>query len=860
MSLDPMAVTTISIKSSAFQPGGENWFSLSDACEVDSTLSAPQTPLPHAGNTQETSASHTPVSQIAHSVEQDSGSPPEAAIEATPENTPIKDTRPRFNFPNSPAVKAIGTRTTQPQQGPPYQYMPLASYSQPPSPLKKEASAFNRLYSVESNEEPRKDAFYAQNKLGRIIHDRTQQPPEGLAAQAPSPHKQFGSPIKKVTLKDVSGAPNPIPSIPNSPVPIGTAVPVSGSTDWHLAKPKPHKDGVPLNMSQLKDNISLNVPLTDGINKEDKEVTELIEQGEIMSMTMQQDAQNLFVDPEPKVQSVSRQHHENESRDDNEERWPEDETMCEGENRHCIEKKHGLHMPHSTSMMEMARRVADRSRFHSQCIHEPSSSDIAQTVADIELRSIVCCHLRKKRVHLRKSMSCPEIEMLNTDAKSIDKIENTIDTVAYKGNKNEETQTIEVWPLDYEHLFSSVFQTINDTNVKPNNDDHRYDPERMQYVDLQRYIELSAQHRPKQDRRIDEINFLKQKLEIVQLELQYEKHRREIHAWRNRRLLGRSRRSRATEEENAALRQHIFELQKEVDVFRQQVVKERQKAQSAEQKIQENNKHWQQQIQKSNTELAAERQEKERLLAILSQEQNVTNETSVDVQHLRATLFDVAQQLQRAVKKSEMSEKHIEFIKQLQRELLICGERDAKYKDILSMLPSKTDTLVNKLTQQYREQLSNVQTMLQNQTSNLQYWQSRENDLEAVLTTKEKVIQDLKKQLLLVKEEYNEKLKSVEEKYLSIKRINQRMEAYSLELLQRVPQSPQTLSRDLTSGFSPQSSPLSASLASSEGHGPLLASRVDEIKNLQVIVNAPETIEESSSNSVNNTVFEDDNH
>lgn len=81
------------------RPGAEPWFALENRCGADS---APNTPLP---------------------ADVDAAEPPEAAIEATPENTPAKETRAQFRFPTeSAAVRAIGRR------------------SQPPSPLRKETS------------------------------------------------------------------------------------------------------------------------------------------------------------------------------------------------------------------------------------------------------------------------------------------------------------------------------------------------------------------------------------------------------------------------------------------------------------------------------------------------------------------------------------------------------------------------------------------------------------------------------------------------------------------------------------------------------------------------------------------------
>lgn len=74
-----------SLDASKLLPGEDGWFCLSERCEEDA---GPPTPLP-APDTDE--------------------SPPEAAVEATPENTPVKEMRAQFLFPtDSTCVRAIG--------------------------------------------------------------------------------------------------------------------------------------------------------------------------------------------------------------------------------------------------------------------------------------------------------------------------------------------------------------------------------------------------------------------------------------------------------------------------------------------------------------------------------------------------------------------------------------------------------------------------------------------------------------------------------------------------------------------------------------------------------------------------------
>lgn len=877
----------MSVRYDNLEPGA--WFNMSEACGAASAPSAPQTPLPLPAF-QDTPMSYTPISQTTLSTgikQQDSGSPPEAAIEATPENTPIKDTR-RFNFPvnDSPVVRALSSRLSQPQPHQQFQPHLSSSHSQPPSPLKKEPSPLSRMSSVEASssesQEVRKDAFYTQHKLGRVLHDRSQQTVDMYSSNIPSPHKlNSGSPLKKISLKDGGNLLGMNPSVPNSPVPLGAAAPVSGSTDWPLAKPRPHKDGVPFDITGKDNIISL---LTNPVEnmREDKEIMELSKRGEVMrSTSIVRDAHIVFAEPEVKYRGGSRPQQETDSHEEGEEHWAEEDVACEGEDMECSGLKHGLHMPTSTSMLDFARRV-NRLRFYSQCVVEPVTNSFTKIDGDQNAE-----FANSKTISLRKSTSCPNIKtdnlhqkLVKKNSKQKDKYDRDLfeiqSAVAFEnGNitsldrrdntKSEESQTVDVWPMAYEYLYSDILQNFCEQSLKvgevavEEKNPLKFSP----YHQVDRYIEILSQkisgesgnkRGPK-----EEADHLRQQLQLLQLELMYERHRREVHAFRNRRLLGRSRKNRAAEEQNQALKQQINTLQMEIEDLRQQVTRQNKNIQTTDQKNIENNEYWQHQIYMRECKIMTERQEKEKYSAQLLEQQNISNETSADVQHLRASLFDVSQQLIRANRKSEMCDRLMECIKRMQRELVMYGERDARYS-CLSMLPTKTDALINKITQQYKDQLLSAQATLQSQAAKMEYLQTREAELDTVVSNKEQIAQDLKKQLRLVKEEYSERLRAVEDKYQSVKRINQRMEAHCLELLQRIPQSPQTISRDLTSGFSPQSSPLSASLASSEGHGPLLSSRVDEIRNLQVIVNAHETIEESTSNSVNNSTFEDDNH
>ncbi|XP_063366197.1 hamartin [Cydia amplana] len=172
---------------SALRPGADPWFPLAERCGADS---APHTPLP---------------------AEADAGEPPEAAVEATPENTPAKETRERFRFPaESSAVRAIGRR------------------SQPPSPLRKETSPLGGAGAGAGAGPGAGDAY--AGRLTRMALDRAALEAEGGAQRRG----------------------------PDSPVPFGGGPPPAGAP---LARPEPRGPGAAADAEPL--------------NVEDREVLEL---------------------------------------------------------------------------------------------------------------------------------------------------------------------------------------------------------------------------------------------------------------------------------------------------------------------------------------------------------------------------------------------------------------------------------------------------------------------------------------------------------------------------------------------------------------------------------------------------------
>lgn len=199
---------------------------------------------------------------------------------------------------------------------------------------------------------------------------------------------------------------------------------------------------------------------------------------------------------------------------------------------------------------------------------------------------------------VRRANSCPEMKKTSPALPAKDNsIAKTLDETDEEGHvepkngvvvtsnrkaakqmalKCSETQTENFWPMPYEHLFLGIFPSLENQEVKPSPApspapmNEKFCPpvsvneildklvggnwllkEKADLMDfLFRYIEKAAHSN---DREV-----VKNQLQLLHQQLLFERHRRETHAYGNRRLLADARSIRAFEEHNSALVIHIF--------------------------------------------------------------------------------------------------------------------------------------------------------------------------------------------------------------------------------------------------------------------------------------------------------------
>lgn len=121
------------------------------------------------------------------------------------------------------------------------------------------------------------------------------------------------------------------------------------------------------------------------------------------------------------------------------------------------------------------------------------------------------------------------------------------------------TQTESFWP--YQFLFLSIFPSLDCPKSSPPGasspapppppfDQERYSTSQSPsiYDILDRYVETAVQSGERES-----LAYFKEQLQLVHQQLMFERHRRETHAYRNRRLLSDAKSTRLLEECNSAL-------------------------------------------------------------------------------------------------------------------------------------------------------------------------------------------------------------------------------------------------------------------------------------------------------------------
>ncbi|XP_055849067.1 hamartin [Episyrphus balteatus] len=725
---------------SEFKKGDMLWSPYTEIISSASTM--PHTPTPSYGVPMSSGPTTGAIMGVTGS------SPPEAAVEATPETTPMKELTMKPSA-NQHAVCAIFT-TSQPAS--PMRRDPCTQFTFPPeSPGRNNSNHHHTIHAEQTTINKITTKLYDQ-RMQHILNDRL----------------NAGFPPNATTLSPLN---------------------VSSSNNG-----TPHFD-----------------------SQEDEEVRDLTSNSSVVALRVEA-AAAVAEDIAKRCLDC-------------------DET----EQSPCSEG--GVQVASNRSMQILIRR----NRLTSYCHNESSWNKV--TSSD-EMNGFAA-----ERAKVRRAKSCPQLanNSFNSVSSTIKKDNREKKTqlfnskltalsvgrteAAYRKQSctthSRVTQTIQTWPRNYEY---TLFHLISESN-KLRNECMALQPQELlnQYID--RTVKLKdAGYRLDQEH-----------IQLLCLQLQYEQYRREIHAERNRRLMGRSRDIHSLEREQDRLKESLKTYEEENQHLVHQFEKTRRLSYENERKLKEELKNFKTRYQEEVEHKKLLQTTNESLQTRLNEEIQKRTELTCEVDSLRGQLFDTRNELQHAQLQAEVGHQCKNELIRLETEFLVMGEVQIKLRDRLAEVDNlrARDEEISHLQESYNVEIKDLRRALEEKTSQFESAKHRLSELQTQIVNNEKVVTDQKRLLKTVKDEYEEKFKALSTKYEVQKAVILQMEEKLLYLYRNQTPvslaacSPDTDKTDIASSIE-RNSPLSTSLASSDSLPASLRS-VTEIRNLQAFVEPPNT-------------------
>lgn len=283
---------------------------------------------------------------------------------------------------------------------------------------------------------------------------------------------------------------------------------------------------------------------------------------------------------------------------------------------------------------------------------------------------------------------------------------------------------------------------------------------------LEQYIQVSVKNARKNS------SDYRDHIELLAIQLQFEKHRREIHAERNRRLLGKSRQIRGLEQSNATMSDQVARLSTEITSLNKKATETRESQQQQLLKFQEEIKQL---SRKCNDEIEKNKQlqrEKDSLRLRLDDEAILKRHAVQKNDVLAAEIFDLKNLLEKATEEAQRGREYHQRLVKLESEMIIFNDARVKCQQNMEELNAlkARDAEFDFLLQSYSQELQETKRILDLKASQVEGYRVRINDLEQQVIRKDISFSEQKRLIASIKDVHEEKFKvsrlSLHEKFI----------------------------------------------------------------------------------------------
>ncbi|XP_052749715.1 hamartin [Galleria mellonella] len=332
-------------------------------------------------------------------------------------------------------------------------------------------------------------------------------------------------------------------------------------------------------------------------------------------------------------------------------------------------------------------------------------------------------------------------------------------------------QTVDTWPAPYEFLIADFYRNLPDESRKQIGD-REFETSTLPSEKLDAYLAEMYEGRGGARPAASGAELAEQ-LALTHAQLMYERWRREAHAERNRRLLGRCRQVRALELQNAALRERVRAAQLERDELRARRPPAAAPAAAAAAAAPPEREL------RLEAALADERAARLRSEAALRECEALRAADAAELQRTRAESYEAARHVEALARAALAAERRAEHVRRLRRELLVLAEREARLAEAAAgwrAAPAGGDDRA------LRAALARAEADAEAAAARADAAALRAHELEAALGARDAVLAELKRAAQLAADEGAARLAAVQDKYAALMCIVRANEARRLEL------------------------------------------------------------------------------
>lgn len=337
------------------------------------------------------------------------------------------------------------------------------------------------------------------------------------------------------------------------------------------------------------------------------------------------------------------------------------------------------------------------------------------------------------------------------------------------------TQTIEYWPSAYESMFYNIFEkelkknpeeiititqqtttttttvtkTSSDSSVGHLNSSVSSSPNEM----IDKYIQTSLKRKNSNDYR--------DQIELMAIQLQFEKHRREIHAERNRRLLGKSRQMRGFEQSNATLTHQVISLSDGLNELNKKSLETKSIYQTNLKQLEERINFLSKKCSEENDKVKQLQREKDSLQVQLDDEITQKKQALLKIDKLCAENFDLQHLYEDAKLEAERGKQYKDQLVKLESDLIIFNEARLKCQQQMEELSAMRarDIEMDYIVGTYSHEMQEMKRILEFKTSQIDGLGRRIVDYEQQIQKKDATLADQKRLIQSIKDVYEEKFK-----------------------------------------------------------------------------------------------------